>query len=501
MLFNSLQYLVFLPIVVGLYWLADRRLRPLLLLFASYYFYTSWFAQYGLLLAFLTLVNFQLGLIIANKTLSQLQKRSAFATGLFVNLSSLIFFKYTDFLISSCWQSLGYLSNALGRHGSAQPAPQLQILLPLGISFFVFEFIHYLFDIRQGNKPIEDPVRFGLFASFFPSQIAGPIKRYEDFDAQIDTNKQFDPQLFQAGLWLILEGLFKKIVLGDNFAIIVQQGFGHTKDLAGIDAWVCTVAFALQIYYDFSGYTDVGRGSAMLLGFRLPENFNKPYLASELIDFWRRWHISLSTWLRDYLYKPLGGSKYGSLRKYRNLIVTMLLGGLWHGASWHFVLWGAFHGVGLSINHAWRAICTRFVQETAFSRTWLGLTFGRVGTILFILLTWVLFRANSINQAREMYRRMFSLHVLNQHYGSCTEALTTSVIPISLAAYCCFQLIKYALANRRLWLRQREQPQPLGWQWWLSPPPFTRAFGYLAWAIVTLALCASKSNPFIYFQF
>ncbi len=450
----------------------------------------------------LTVANYQIGLLISNREINAFPRKLAFAVGLAINLGSLIFFKYTNFIISSCWRGLSYVATILGWPGPEQAVPQLQILLPLGISFFVFEFIHYLSDVYQGRKAIEDPVRFGLFAAFFPSQIAGPIKRFEDFDAQVVDAPSFNRPLAKTGAWLILEGLFKKVVLGDNLAAIVQLGFGHANHLSGIDAWVCTLAFALQIYYDFSGYTDIGRGSAMLLGFRLPENFNKPYFASELIDFWHRWHISLSTWLRDYLYKPLGGSRNDTLSKYRNLLITMLIGGLWHGASWHYILWGAYHGVGLIVNHGWRSVSSHFPQNSNFGKSWLGLTTGFAVTFLFVLLGWVLFRASSAQEAFTFYTRMFDLHTLTMSHNPCARALLDSVIPASFSVYGSVQIIKFQLKNGQPWTDERQpEGQRLSLRWWLTPPPIAQAFAYIGCGIIVLALCARKSNPFIYFQF
>lgn len=222
--------------------------------------------------------------------------------------------------------------------------PPITPLLPLGISFFVFEFIHYQVDINRGSVPVKNWLEFSIFGAFFPTQIAGPIKRYEDFVPQLNRQPSFSLPRIGEGLKYILWGLFKKVVLADNLAPLVAIGFGQAvggaggnASLSSGDAWLTVLAFTLQIYFDFSGYTDMGRGSAMLLGFNLPENFKFPYLAANISDFWRRWHITLSGWLRDYIYIPLGGNRKG---RYRNLLITMVLGGLWHGANWTFIIWG-----------------------------------------------------------------------------------------------------------------------------------------------------------------
>ena len=377
MLFSSLSYLLFLPIACLIFWLLpagkidDDKNRPsarsIFLLVSSLYFYMSWIPVYGVLLSVLTIANYFIGRAIykaKNKTADSVGAKTAgraiLVAGIILNLATLCYFKYTDFAINSWNAAVATLSPALGRLLAFHPGdlsfPLQHVLLPLGISFFVFEFIHYITDVYKGSKPIVNFVNFSLFAAFFPSQIAGPIKRYQDFIKQLEIPRVFSAQKFEAGITLILQGLFKKVALADNLSPIVSQGFSHATALGAGEAWFAALAFAAQIYCDFSGYTDMGRGSALLMGFDLPDNFNWPYLASSLTDFWRRWHISLSSWLRDYLYIPLGGSKCSLPRRHFNLFATMVLGGLWHGASWHFVVWGAFHGSGLIVNHTYDSL-------------------------------------------------------------------------------------------------------------------------------------------------
>jgi alginate O-acetyltransferase complex protein AlgI len=478
MLFNSFQYLLFLPLVVALYWACGVRYRPLILLVASYYFYMSWFAAYGLLIGGLTVLNYFIGLGVASKTAKPGYKKALFLAGIALNLGSLAIFKYANFL---------------GAHWN--------IVLPLGISFFVFEFIHYLSDVYAGNQPIKNPVRFALFAAFFPSQIAGPIKRYEDFDAQILRHKRFSAVSFNRGIALILEGMFKKVVLGDSLAVLVQRGFASTQYLSPFDAWIAVLAFALQIYYDFSGYTDIGRGSAMLLNIDLPENFNMPYLSASLIDFWRRWHMSLSFWLRDYLYKPLGGSHGGRFQQNRNLFITMLLGGLWHGASWHFVIWGAFHGIGLVINHAWRRMFGSGSQEDS---SWIMRALSTLVTFVFVSFGWVLFRADSFDQAILMYSHMLTSVTPCMQPGFLYEAFVQSFLPAAFCFYIAFQTIRFLNAKRfgtAPQLGQISVGERLSWRWWFSPSSAVLLASYAGFALLILSLASKKSAPFIYFQF
>lgn len=493
MLFNSIQYLLFLPIVVAAFWLLPRALRPLLLLVASYYFYMSWMASYGILLAALTLFNFFVGIALSANWLKQ--RRILFIAGIAGNLGCLMLYKYTNFFIETFWSTNKTVMVWLQQSASIEAAPVLAIILPLGISFFVFEFIHYLTDIYRGEKAIKDPIRFGLFAAFFPSQIAGPIKRFEDFDSQVVAQKPFDAALFKTGLWLIVEGMFKKVVLGDNLAQIVQPGFANSAQLGTLDAWVCVAAFTLQIYYDFSGYTDIGRGSAMLLGFRLPENFNMPYIARNLSDFWHRWHISLSTWLRDYLYIPMGGSKSGKAKQSRNLVLTMLLGGLWHGASWHYVVWGAFHGLGLVLTHTWQKLSSRIPGMDALRGTIHWDLFSRALTLFAVMIGWVVFRAENMTEAGNVYAAMFTPRASTDPGEAISLLFIQSAIPAALALYVTFHIVS------RWWRKFDASTIPPAVRWWLTPPMVAQVAAVAAIAIVIVGFAPQKSVPFIYFQF
>ena len=342
MLFNSLKYALFLPIVFALFWATPQKFRVWILLIASYVFYMSWRPGFILLIIGLTLANYYIGFAIDKAT--EIKKKKSWLTlSVVLNLATLVFFKYAYFfndVVTAATKPLGL------------PATHLpfDIILPLGISFFVFEFIHYTTDVYRGSEPIKSLPAFALFASFFPTQIAGPIKRFQDFIPQFLAESKLTVDTFDTAISLILLGLFKKVLLADNLSFFVQGGFGNPGIFSGTDLWIFTYAFAFQIYFDFSGYTDIARGSAMLFGYKVPLNFNLPYLARNISEFWRRWHISLSTWLRDYLFIPLGGSRCGRFRVHFNLLATMTLGGLWHGAAAHFLVWGLYHGFALIVH-------------------------------------------------------------------------------------------------------------------------------------------------------
>ena len=356
MLFNSEPYLIFLPIVVAANWALPGRLRPAFLVAASYYFYASWNPPYLLLIFFLTVANYFLGML---QERCVPRRRSLLVASIVLDLGALGVFKYLGWLdggVAGLAQLLG-LSLSL---------PLVQLVLPLGLSFFTFEFIHYQVDLYRGAGAIKDPVRFALFPAFFPTQIAGPIKRYEDFDDQVREQPKFNAPLFLEGLELIALGLFKKVVIADNVARVATIVFANTAAAAAGDAWVGALAFYVQVYFDFSGYTDIARGSAQLFGYRIPFNFRAPFLAASVQDFWQRWHMSLTYWLRDYLFYPLVFSaplrKLG--RRGRLLAAVMITGtlcGMWHGAGSQFVVFGLMMGGDfvfdrLATVYVWRKI-------------------------------------------------------------------------------------------------------------------------------------------------
>lgn len=396
MLFNSEQYLLFLPCAVLLTWITPPTLRPLFLLLASYYFYAAWNAPFLLLIISLSVFNYAVGLCQGSR---QPRSRALLALAVVVDLGALGVFKYVGLLD----RTTETLATVLGLPAHL---PLVQLILPLGLSFFTFEFVHYQVDLYRGFTPVRDPIRFFLFPAFFPTQIAGPIKRYQDFDKQVRARPEFSSTLFVEGCELISRGLFKKVVLADGILLpLVTAVFAKPTEATCIDAWSALIAFALQIYFDFSGYTDIGRGSAQLLGYTVPENFQAPYLATSLRDFWHRWHISLSSWLRDYLYIPLGGSRKGAKRTHVNLIITMALGGLWHGAGWHFMVWGFGHGIVLAINRGWDTSSRRrFVWPPllAIGAAWLA-------TQLTVMFLWCAFRAPDLATLAILWGKLLHL--------------------------------------------------------------------------------------------
>jgi D-alanyl-lipoteichoic acid acyltransferase DltB (MBOAT superfamily) len=432
MQFNSLQYGVFFVAVLAVHWCLPRAWgRPFLVL-ASYYFYASAIPQYILLILGLTIFNYLVGLWI-DRAGGRL-RLVALWVAVAGNLSTLGYFKYSGLIAESVLQVL-------------RPLPLLgpldrdllvvRVILPLGISFFTFEFIHYAVEVYKGMRPTRNPVDFALFAAFFPTQIAGPIKRFPDFKKQLEHPLQLREVDFDYGIWLILRGLVKKVLVADVLAPIVATSFAMPAGLGPVTAWFAVFAFATQIYCDFSGYTDIGRGSATLLGYSVPENFNRPYQSASPGEFWHRWHMSLSTWLRDYLYFPLGGSRVPGWRIYINLMITMALGGLWHGASWHFMIWGIYQGALLCADRLWSATIGGTAAYRHAMRAPLLDFLRRPVTLLWVSVGWVFFRADSVGAAFQMFRSLisFSRPLLQGHTVGLRSAPVTLMVVVAIVVF------------------------------------------------------------------
>lgn len=486
MLFNSLQYLIFLPSVWVLYWIIPQRLRVPLLLVASYIFYMSWKPEYGLLILALTLANFAGGLLISKATTDK-SKRLWLALTVTGNLVTLGYFKYAQLFVSTT-ASTAHLFH-INWH-----EPTLSIILPLGISFFVFEFIHYAVEIYRGKPPVKSLPQFALFASFFPTQIAGPIKRYLDFIPQLSVPAKFHWEYLDDGLQLILLGLFKKTMLADQLAIVVQSGFANVHDFSGLDHWLITYAFAFQIFYDFAGYTDIARGSAMLFGYKVPVNFNLPYLAANVSDFWHRWHISLSTWLRDYLFIPLGGSRGSTLCTYRNLFLTMALGGLWHGASWHFLVWGAYQGLLLIAHKELERTLKTFGWHERLMRSRLYHAFSIACTFQMVCVGWVLFRADDLRIALRILQKLFLKAPFElAHWGlshlTILQLRDPQIFPALLILLPSL-MVAHVLTG---WLNNKT--------FYTNPPFVARLASMLLLVSLLLVYSTDASPKFIYFQF
>jgi D-alanyl-lipoteichoic acid acyltransferase DltB (MBOAT superfamily) len=380
MMFNSWQFLWFFLLVYTVYLLLRHRSQNLFLLVVSYWFYAAWDARFCLLMAATTVVDFCCGLGMAATQRKGLRKLLLW-TSVGSNLTVLGFFKYYNFF-------LGSLDDLLAPLGVSVHQLHLHIILPVGVSFYTFQAISYTAEVYRGTlQPTRRLLDFALMVAFFPQLVAGPIERARVLLEQVQKPRTLTPERFFGGLWLIGWGLWKKVVLADNLGGLVDPLFARSDLLTAAEAYLAVAAFAFQIYCDFSAYSDIARGTARLLGFELMLNFNNPYLADSPSDFWKRWHISLSTWLRDYLYIPLGGNRGSTLLTYRNLMLTMVLGGLWHGAAWNFVWWGVYHGLLLCL---WRALAPGTPSSVPLWRKVLAVG----GMFQLTLFGWLLFRCN-----------------------------------------------------------------------------------------------------------
>lgn len=384
MVFNSWIFVVFFVVVYLLYVRMNHSQQNWMLLIASYLFYGWWDYRFLTLLAVSSIIDYLAGLAIAASR-SQAQRRLYLIVSMTSNLSLLGFFKYYDFFAGSLHAAL----NSLGIEVSIS---LLNIALPVGISFYTFQSMSYGIDVYLGwVKPCRNLRDFLLFVSFFPQLVAGPIERATNLIQQVVHPRVLTPQLIRSGLWLLLEGFFMKVFIADNAAILADRTFSQPAP-TGAQAMLGIYAFALQIYGDFGGYSQIARGLANLLGFELMLNFRQPYLAVNPSDFWTRWHISLSTWLRDYLYIPLGGNKKGRHRTYVNLMLTMLLGGLWHGAAWKFIIWGLYQG---SLLIVFRLFTTRHADARPIWWQWPFKAFAYFQLTCF---GWLIFRCDSVSQ-------------------------------------------------------------------------------------------------------
>ncbi|MFH0812247.1 MAG: MBOAT family O-acyltransferase [Pseudomonadota bacterium] len=391
MLFNTLQFLFFFAIVYTLYLFLSHKWQNRILLVASYVFYGAWDWRFLFLILISTLLDYICGLKI-HEAKERNRKRIFLFFSVFGNLSILGFFKYYNFFVSNLEALLSYFGLPL--------QPQfLNIILPVGISFYTFQTMSYTIDVYRGTiKPTKQFFDFALFVAFFPQLVAGPIERAGHLLPQILSPRKINVNTFYEGCHLIFWGLFQKVFIADNLAKIVDPVFAAPPPYDGIEVLCASYAFAFQIFCDFAGYSNIARGLGKCMGFDIMINFNLPYFAPNPREFWRRWHISLSSWFRDYLYIPLGGNKGGAFKTYRNVAITMLLGGLWHGASWKFVVWGAYHGV-LLIMH--RLLTPLFDKVSLTKSASIKQLWFLIKVIVFfhlICLGWLLFRAHSITQ-------------------------------------------------------------------------------------------------------
>ena len=405
MLFNTLQFAVFFIIVYSLYLALNHKWQNRMLLVASYIFYGAWDWRFLSLLFISTYLDYFCGIRIHQSNHSR-EKRLLLLLSIFGNLTLLGFFKYFDFFAANLETLLGYF-------GFSVNPSFLHIILPLGISFYTFQTMSYTIDIYRGQmKPTKNLYDFALFVAFFPQLVAGPIERASHLLPQVLSKRLVTIDKFYEGCYLIFWGLFQKVFIADNLARIVDPVFSHAPPHGGANVLLALYAFAFQILCDFAGYSNMARGLGKVMGFDIMVNFNLPYFSTNPREFWQRWHISLSTWLRDYLYIPLGGNRRGTLYTYRNLAITMFLGGLWHGAAWTFIIWGIYHGVLLIIHR----LIEPFLNKVHLAKNFIATNLWFVVKVVFffhiVCFGWLIFRAESIHQIFSMLKALvFDFHV------------------------------------------------------------------------------------------
>lgn len=494
MLFNSMEFLIFFPTALLIYYIVPQKIKNFWLLAASYYFYMCWNAKYALLLLFSTLVTYASGLCMetvkqsrhggAHKTA---YKKLVVAGSFTLNLLLLFYFKYFNF-------ALEILGRLLAAVHIEMNVPAFDIVLPVGISFYIFQALSYTMDVYRDEIYAEKNFfRYALFVSFFPQLVAGPIERSKNLLKQFSEHRKFDADMVRDGLLLMLWGYFLKLVIADRCAVLVNTVYGDFTAYHGFQIVIANVLFAFQIYCDFMGYSIIATGAARVLGFRLMTNFEQPYLSQSVKQFWRRWHISLSSWLKDYLYIPLGGNRKGTLKKYRNILITFLISGLWHGANITFVIWGGLHGIYQICEDVLSPRIERLYKNFRIDTKNFSWKCIRIlKTFILTDIAWVFFRADSVMDALRILKRSAEISntglLLNGGlYQLGLDEKNISILAIALAALLLSSLIRESGKNVLQWLKQQSII-------------FRFALYWGAVILITLSLDIT-GQEFIYFQF
>ena len=473
MLFNSLDFAIFLPIVFLLYWFVAQKnlkLQNALIVVASYVFYGWWDWRFLSLIIFSTVVDYTIGQKLRNEK-QQSKRKVLLWTSIIVNLGFLGFFKYYNFFLEN-------FVDAFSLFGMQINANSLNIILPVGISFYTFQTLSYTIDVyRKKLEPTKDFMAFSAFVCFFPQLVAGPIERADNLLPQISKKRIFKESFFREAVVQICVGLFRKIVIADTLADYVDIIYGDITLYNSSTILLATFFYTFQIYFDFSGYSDIAIGTAKLFGIKFKQNFNLPYFSKSLTEFWRKWHMSLSFWLRDYLYISLGGNRKGIKITYRNLMITMLLGGLWHGSSWNFIIWGGIHGVVLSIEKLLNSkIKSKIINNLSF--------FGYPITFITVLFSWIFFRAENLESSIFAISKIFQFNLsfpIISNINIMTNSILMLFIGLLFDSYLYFKKVNLEDLGSKLNL--------------------SKIIVFCSVVIVLINLFYSSSDNFIYFQF
>jgi len=487
MFFNSLDFAIFFPIVFVLYWIFSKNLRQrnFFILVASYFFYGFWNWKFLALIIISSFVDYFVGKHLFKEE-SEKKRKLLLYFSLLVNLGFLVYFKYFNFFIES-------FVDAFSLFGKKLEIETLNIILPVGISFYTFQTLSYTVDIyKKKFKPTNDIIAFFAFVAFFPQLVAGPIERASHLLPQFFKKYTFNYAQVKSGLLLMLWGLFKKMVIADRLAAVVNETYNNVGDYYGIEFFIATIFFAFQIYCDFSGYSDIAIGISRTMGFDLMKNFERPYFSKSITEFWRRWHISLSTWFRDYVYIPLGGSRNGKYRTYFNLFMVFFISGIWHGAAMTFVVWGAIHGIIIVLEKATNTQRKAFFQKIKLDQSKVSgkLVFMAV-TFAIVCFAWIFFRANSIKDSMVIVSKIFS-------FSSSGKSIASEIGLNAVEFYASFIFIAFMLAFE--WTHKKVN---LG-KYLAQQHLLTRWTFYVISAIVIIIFGiygSFRESEFIYFQF
>ena len=465
--FFLLSAVVFLCLRMIIFFVKEHKRRrfieKIILLSTSYLFiaYADW--RFALILAFVSFITYYTA------------HKQRYSIGIVVSLIALAFFKYTNFFYSSFANLIGY------------DYTFLNIILPLGISFYTFSAISYIMDVKNGKQEVRSILDVMVYLSFFPKLTSGPIQKSGDFFRQLDAEREVGWNSFSIGVQIFVFGMFKKIVLADRLSIFVDQVYETPKAFGSATVLLAAIAYSLQIYFDFSGYSDMAIGTAKTFGFDLPRNFNLPYLSHNVTELWKRWHISLSSWLQEYLYFSLGGNRKGTVRTYMNLILTMLLGGIWHGANWTYIVWGLMHGVALAVHKAWMEL----TRSSERKYGWFANAFSIIITFIFTTFCWIFFRADSIRHAIEIIVRIFSFdNGLQQPYFWLFIAV---IILMACSLLASFKTNKTYVSQKRNNVSRVEGYYPI-----FDLASFWGQVAFFVLCGLTLCLAYTGGSPFIY---
>ena len=498
MLFNSIEFLIFFPLVCIFYFVLPHRVRYIYLLACSYFFYMCWNPKYALLMLTSTAITYLSGILIdgcdkiSDEHAGTFRKKVFVALSFASNLSILFFFKYFGFVTDAVVRLLSLVNIQV-------VAPTFDVILPVGISFYTFQALSYTMDVYRKDIYAErNFFKYALFVSFFPQLVAGPIERSKNLLIQINEKHTFSFERMKRGLLLMLFGYFQKVVLSSYLAMVVDSVYNNYQDRTGSQLIVATVCFAFQIYCDFGGYSNIAIGAAQVMGFRIMENFNTPYFSRSVAEFWRRWHISLSTWFRDYLYIPLGGNRKGKRRKHFNLMVVFLLSGLWHGANWHFVAWGGINGIFQVIGENLMPVRKRIYQKLKIDEnSTLVKCYKTIITFILIDFSWIFFRADSFKKSLKIIMRMVKFWTPGWIARSDNLAnmgldrSTAGILLVAMAILVVSDILKYRNVRVREWICSRKLP--LRWAIYYVSIMFVLIFGVYG--------PGYNAAEFIYFQF